>query len=173
MGAGTYKLLQNLAAPADVNTWKIDEILGKLQAHFQPKVLVVMESYHFYQRIQKKNEAIIEYLAKLRRLAAKCNFGQFLERALRDKFVCGIKNEIILQRLLSELDIIVTKALELTQAVEAADKNTCKITNKIPDFGQIAKINDSYLKINNSRSMRQIKFQPRRSKMWKNQSRQK
>ena len=97
---------------------------------------------------------------ELRGLAAKCDFGQFLERALRDKFVCGIKNEIILKRLLRESNITVTEALELAQAVEAADKNTSIITKKIPDFGQVAKINNSYLKINNSRSMNQNKFQP-------------
>ena len=72
-----------------------------------------MESYYFYQRVQKENEAVIEYLTELRRLAAKCNFGQVLVRALRDKFVCGIKNEIILKRLLSEPDFTITKALKL------------------------------------------------------------
>ena len=37
MGAITYLLLQNLAAPTDVITWMIDEISEKLQAHFQSK----------------------------------------------------------------------------------------------------------------------------------------
>ena len=82
-----------------------------------------MESYYFYQRIQKKNETVIEYLTELRRLAAKCNIGQVLVRALRDKFVCGIKNEIILKRLLSEPDFTITKALKLAQAVKVVDKS--------------------------------------------------
>ena len=77
MGAGMYKLSQNLAAPADVIMWKINEISDKLQAHFQPKALVVMETYHFYLRIKKENDAVTEYLAELRRLAAKCSLVNF------------------------------------------------------------------------------------------------
>ena len=61
--------------------------------------------------------------------------------------------------LLSEPDTTITKALELAQAVEVAFKNIYIITNRIPDFGQAAKIN-RYLKISNSKNMNQIKFQP-------------
>jgi len=34
--------------------------------------------------------AIADYVAELRRLSVKCNFGDYLEQALWDKLVCGL-----------------------------------------------------------------------------------
>jgi len=35
---------------------------------------------------------IAEYVAELRSLAAHCDFGDYLEEALRDRLVCGLCN---------------------------------------------------------------------------------
>ena len=42
---------------------------------------------------------------------------------LRDRLVCGINNEAIQRRLLSESKLTYEKALEMAQAMEAAMKN--------------------------------------------------
>ena len=38
-------------------------------------------------------ESISEYVAELRRLATHCEFADYLQQALRDRFVCGIQHE--------------------------------------------------------------------------------
>ena len=43
---------------------------------------------------------------------------------LRDRLVCGIADQRIQRRLLTEPDLTFAKALELAQAAEAADRNT-------------------------------------------------
>ena len=66
-------------------------------------------------------ESIVEYDSALRRLATHCNFGNYLEDALRDHFVCGPRNEAMQKRLLSEADLTLANA---ALGMEAADRNT-------------------------------------------------
>ena len=69
-------------------------------------------------------ESITEYDAALRKLATHCKFGTYLEEALRDRFVCGLHNEAMQRQLLAEAELTLTKAMELTQSMEAADRNS-------------------------------------------------
>ena len=47
---------------------------------------------HFYKRDQAAGES---YFAELRRLTAKSGFGEQLDEALRDGFVCSLKSEAL------------------------------------------------------------------------------
>ena len=42
-----------------------------------------------------------------------CAFGAFLAEALRDRFMCGLANESIQRRLLSELELDFEKAVQI------------------------------------------------------------
>ena len=42
-----------------------------------------------FKRTQGDNEHIADFVAELRRLAKTCNFGNYLDTAIRDQFVCG------------------------------------------------------------------------------------
>ena len=44
-------------------------------------------------------------MTELRQLARMCNFGQYLETALRDQFVCGLRDEKCQRELLSIQDL--------------------------------------------------------------------
>ena len=63
-----------------------------LRTHYKPKRLVVAETYRFHRCIQEENENVSDYSARLRHYAPTCDFGQFLNRSLRDQFICGIRN---------------------------------------------------------------------------------
>ena len=62
-------------------------------------------------------------MAELRRLSTHCKFGAFLDEALRDRLVCGLRSESIQKKLLTEADLTLTKAINLSVGMEAADKN--------------------------------------------------
>jgi hypothetical protein len=53
-------------------------------------------------------------------LAAKCNFGAYLDRALRDQFVVGLRSQEMVKRLLIEEDISTDVAVEVCKSMEAA-----------------------------------------------------
>ena len=81
VGGTAYGVLRNLVAPNNPMDKTFDEIIAKLTEHYDPKPLIIVERYHFHKRNQASGESIAEYVAELRRLAAKCNFGTHLDDA--------------------------------------------------------------------------------------------
>ena len=124
IGSSTYTLLSDLLTPDAPKDKSLDEITTALKKHFEPKRAVIAEQFHFHKRNQAMGESTADYDAALRRLATHCKFGNYLEDALRDRFVCGLCNEAIQKRLLAETDLTLSKAMELAQGMEAADRNT-------------------------------------------------
>ena len=124
VGARTYETLRSLLAPARPRDKSFDELLGVLKKHFDPKPLVIAECFRFYQRSQKSDESVADFVADLRRLCIKCEFGDFLNQALRDRFVCGLKTNAIQKKLLTEADLTMQKAQEIAQSMESADKSS-------------------------------------------------
>ena len=72
-------------------------------------------------------------MAELRRLASSCEFGDFLDDALRDGLVCGLSNEAAQRRLLTEAKLTFTGALELAKSQEIAELQIKQL--KCPDLG--------------------------------------
>ena len=65
------------------------------------------------------------YLSKLHTITEYCNFEDTLETMLRDRLVCGINDDCIQQKLLSEeKGLILKAAMTLAQAMEAAVKDS-------------------------------------------------
>ena len=52
-----------------------------------------------------------------------CEFGDYLEEALRDCFVCELRSETTQKQLLTEVDLTFKQAVEVAKGIEAADKN--------------------------------------------------
>lgn len=100
-GGDLYKIINKLVAPKKVKDFKYEELVKKLTDHFQPTRNVIAETFKFYKRNQQA-ESLSEYIIELKSIAENCDFGDFLDRALRDRFVCGISDEKIQQRLLNE-----------------------------------------------------------------------
>ena len=98
----TYGTLRDLCSPENPKEKTFEAIIELLQEHFKPKRLDVAESYRFHRCFQEENESVSSYSARLGHLASTCNFGEFLNRSLRDQFVCGIRNPATRKKLLSE-----------------------------------------------------------------------
>ena len=74
--------------------------------------------------------------SELRSLAEHCNFGATLDLMLHDRLVCGINDDAIQCRLLSEQNLTFDKALTTAQGLEAAAKNLRKLHHdKKPSVG--------------------------------------
>ena len=116
----TYGFIRNLLAPADPMSKTLKVITDTLSAHFEPKPLVVVERYHFHKRDQAPGESVVDFMAELRQLVAKCNFANFLDNALHDRFMVGLRNKSIQKRLLAEPDLTITDSVTLPQNMEAA-----------------------------------------------------
>lgn len=76
----------------------------------------------------------MEYVAELRRLTGHCKFKAYLEDALRGHFVCGLINESIQNKLLTEVGLMFKKTVAITENMEAATENARSC--KTPTVGQ-------------------------------------
>ena len=137
LGGRTYSLLRDLLAPSLPEGSTYDELVGLLKNHFEPTPVVIAQRFHFYRRTQGAEETVAEFLAELRRLATHCKFGAFLDEALRDRLVCGLRSEATQKRLLSEADLTLKKAVDLAQGMEAADKNVRSLKQPNPLVNQV------------------------------------
>lgn len=127
-GSELYKIANKLTAPAKIRDCTYTAIIEKLDAHFTPTRNTIAESFKFYKREQLHTESISEYIVELKAMAENCVFGDALDRALRDKFVCGIHDGQIQQRLLNEKLDTFEKACEIALTMETT-KNDLQIMN--------------------------------------------
>ena len=65
-----------------------------------------------------KGKSITKFMAELRWLARTCNFDDYLNTAIRDQFVCGLKDTKCQTKLLCVADLTVAVALRKELAAE-------------------------------------------------------
>lgn len=83
---------------------------------------MIVERFKFHWRVRAKEESIAFYVATLRQLSEFCDFKDSLSDMLRDRLVCGVNDERIQRRLLTEAELTFDRALHLAQAAESAQK---------------------------------------------------
>ena len=86
--------------------------------HFKFKPAAIAERYVFHKQNQSVRETVSEFLIELRCLAWTCSFGNFLEEALRDLFICSLAHSCTQKKLLIEKDLTLQKAIEIAMAAE-------------------------------------------------------
>ena len=124
MGQETYEILCDKLEPikpAD-STLTYEDIVQILKEHFNPIPLEIVENYKFHLRKQQSEESIGDYIIAIRKISANCNFGGYLDTALRNQLVFGIKDERIQSRLLEEADLTLQRATTLSLALELSYK---------------------------------------------------
>ncbi|XP_068697605.1 uncharacterized protein [Montipora foliosa] len=124
VGAEVYSTVSNLLAPVKPKDTPFTEIVSTLEKHYNPKPLEIAQSFHFSTRNQKLGESIGDYVLALKKLAIHCNYGEFLDRALGDRLVCGLSNPKIQNKLLNTEDLTFEKACRIAKAMEMAERNT-------------------------------------------------
>uniref|UniRef100_A0AAV2LWK9 Retrotransposon gag domain-containing protein n=1 Tax=Knipowitschia caucasica TaxID=637954 RepID=A0AAV2LWK9_KNICA len=123
VGAATYGLLRNLVQPDKPKDKTFDQVVTILRDYYEPKPLVIAERFRYRKCVQKSGQTATEYAAELRQLAAKCDFGDRLDEALRDGFVSGVSSEACQCKLLSEDRLTFARAVELAVNMETAHRD--------------------------------------------------
>ncbi|XP_077498609.1 uncharacterized protein LOC144109684 [Amblyomma americanum] len=93
LGAEAYEVLKNLVVPALPGEKTFAEIKILPKNHYSPQTSVIAERCRFNRRVQLEQESVEDFVLELKHLARKCNFGNILQDALRDRLVAGIRNE--------------------------------------------------------------------------------
>ncbi|XP_050509696.1 uncharacterized protein K02A2.6-like isoform X1 [Diabrotica virgifera virgifera] len=138
-GPMVYQTLKNLVAPKKPTELTYAEIKSKLILHYAPPVSEIYERFVFYNCQQKVNQSVSDYMVELKKLSSTCNFGQFLEDALRDRFVCGMMDEGIQKKLLAEAGLTFANACQIAQASELAQKQVRSLADTSSNVNSLKK----------------------------------
>ncbi|XP_071502154.1 uncharacterized protein [Diadema antillarum] len=124
VGPAVYETVKNLLAPGKPKDTSLQVILNKLRDHFDPKPLEIAESYRFGTRCQLPEEDIANFVVALKKLSIHCNFGDFQDRALRDRFVCGLRSERIRSKLMTMSNLTFDVACSTAIQMDLAEKGS-------------------------------------------------
>ena len=118
-----YRLIRDLVAPTKPTKKIFAELVKIVKNHHQPPPSTIVQRFYFNTRIQEIEQTVSEFVAGIHRLSEYCQFAATLDDMLRDRLVCGIRDRHLQQLLLAETDLTFQKALDISQAIEAAERN--------------------------------------------------
>ncbi|XP_040069657.1 uncharacterized protein LOC120842585 [Ixodes scapularis] len=126
IGEKAYTVLRSLLLPKTPNKVSYQEAVSILQKHYAPRRSLVTERFRFNRRNQGPHETVTDFAVELKKLAATCEFGAFLEEALRDRLIAGLHADTIRCRLLAMPDTELTwdRACSIATAMETAAQDT-------------------------------------------------
>lgn len=102
IGTETYKLLRDLSFPQLPKDKEYSELIELLKKQYSSHTSVWSERIKFYRARQTNSESVSEWYARIKSIAVNCQFNNSLETKLLDKFVTGLQNTKICDRLCEE-----------------------------------------------------------------------
>ena len=123
-GTSTYKLVRTLVAPDAVTDETFEEMCAEAQHHYHPKPSVIMRRFQFNTCVRHPGEKVTTFIARLRDLASHCDYGGATAELVRDRLVCGIRDDALQRSLLSIAKLTFDKACELALLHESAEENS-------------------------------------------------
>ena len=124
LGQATFVKLRDLASPKDIAMLSLEEVVELLTAHYQPQTIEIAKCYKFFKRTQEDQERTTDFIAALRWLAKTCNFGQYLDTALRDQLVCDLNDHKCQRELLSTQGLTLQTAIQKATTAETATRES-------------------------------------------------
>ena len=124
-GTKTYRIIKSLCLPEKPSKKSFDFIITTVKNHCKPKLSEASASPLLNSQIRKNGETVQMYVVELRRLAVPCNFGAFLDRAIKYRFIAGVNHKEIQQKILAvpDQELSFRKALQIAEAYEEACRN--------------------------------------------------
>ena len=129
-GSKTYTLIRDLLQPRKPAYTRLEDILKKVGKHYSPKPSGTLQIPQSKTSARGKR---VRVYRGFRKLTEHCNFGETLDDMMRDKLVCGIKDEKVQRRLLAEPDLKYKRAVELALAFELVSKNTLDLNTQVEE----------------------------------------
>ncbi|XP_015123814.1 uncharacterized protein LOC107045918 isoform X2 [Diachasma alloeum] len=99
LGSEAYKILRDLCDPVVPKTKPFDELCKILKEQFAPKISAFKERVEFYSLMQKDDESMSDWFARIKNKAIHCKFGATLDDKIKDKFITGLLRGPILDKM--------------------------------------------------------------------------
>ncbi|KAJ8889489.1 hypothetical protein PR048_008988 [Dryococelus australis] len=97
-------------------------VLNKVDAYFLPRCNLTYGRHVYFTCSQRKGQTFDTYLAELRKKSETCEFGALGDDLIKDRIVCGIRDNTLSQQLLREHNLTLIQAINTCRSVEVTDK---------------------------------------------------
>lgn len=113
MGRKSREILRSLnVKDEEMEDFKL--VKSKFNDYFVHTKNIVYESARFNQRRQQLGETVDQFATELSKLADRCEFESMKERLIRDRFVVGLRDQVLSEEL--QMDPKLTMATALARA---------------------------------------------------------
>ena len=148
IGPDALEIHTGLPFQSDDDRQNIDKVLELWQNYCIGKTNVIYERYRFNNRSQESDKSIDAYTTALRTLAETCEFGSLKEDLIRDRLVCGIRDNSLRKKLLQEPKLTLDKCLDSCRAAEATKLQMQAMTNQNNESSDVNALKSSSEKSN-------------------------
>ena len=99
-----YSTLQSLCLPNSPADKTFQQVCDLLKGYYKVQTFTTTASFAFRNCVQKPVERLIDFSNRLKRAAVPCEFGEHLDRALKDQFVASLCDQDIKRKILTTPD---------------------------------------------------------------------
>ncbi|XP_045451661.1 uncharacterized protein K02A2.6-like [Melitaea cinxia] len=122
IGPDGFDIYQTFNFEREEDRDDVNIVLKKFDKYFGMKSNVTLMRYKFFSRNQEVGESIQQYVTALRLLSKNCEFSTLEEDLIRDRIICGIRQNMVRDRLLRCEELNLEKAMRICQAEEIAQE---------------------------------------------------
>ncbi|KAH9384278.1 hypothetical protein HPB48_026271 [Haemaphysalis longicornis] len=124
LGKHPYKTLNDLLLPSSPGEQPLEDVVKVLKAHYTPRSQVIKYKFKFDRRYQLETENVSTFAVQIN-LIAKCAFENFLDDALRDLFIAGLRNPAIQAALFKKKEVYFDSTRNHYTKNERSQKKEC------------------------------------------------
>lgn len=132
IGQEAYELLGDLSFPDDLGSKSVNEMKALLLGYLRPAHFQATERARFNSLVRRGDESLRNFLLRLQKQAAKCNYGVNLREQLLDRIIAGVNDPELQKRLLRHSSLTYEKAKDILESWD--DVNTALV-------GQVSQVN--------------------------------
>ena len=99
-------------------------VVKKFEEYCRGKINLPYLRYMFNSRNQHEGENIELYIRELRKLAINCEYDKLKDSLIRDRIVCGVRDNDLRKKMLQQTSLDLTLAIEMAKAHESSMKQS-------------------------------------------------
>jgi hypothetical protein len=100
VGKEAFETFQTMEVADEADREDVDKVIAAFQNYCVGEVNVTYERYILNQRAQETGESFESFLSDLRKVVRTCEYGTIEDSIVKDRIVCGIRDDATRRKLL-------------------------------------------------------------------------